>query len=687
MNSRVGIYASLLLLLVHLAAGQAVAGASDTAVVYFYYKWADPPRQPGGPGVVEVGFYTKTKLVDLSVALIPRCGWVKPLEAYRALEAGPGASTARLVLAVERLNATCPAALVWRWRFTEPGLGQGGEHIEHVDIYVPAVPEAEAWVSGAAVYGLPAAVNLTVVLRGALGGEARLEASGARVLWPGSAVALRPGVNIIPLRLVAESYTPTVKVAVDAADAAGRFYTREIYLQIPVAPPPAVQLQADRPALAPGTLNYVNVTVAVPSGADGVAYLTVAGGSASRSIYVIEVRGGVGRGVVDVVPTSQTVQLRAEVYYTVGGVLRREEAVLTLATTPAAAMARVSAAPGVLVRGVVNNVTLSIAAPGAFNASVYPEGAASAGPTPLTVSGVNEARAVARLIPQGQSVRLRVVVSSQRWSEEHVVELPVVGGEAFLILPSKSAVAAGRGDVVPIRIYYIGRASRIDAYVVVTSRYSPPLLQKVGLVPGGYAVVNYTVDVPLTAAGPVEITCDVYYTTPEGFGGQERKIVELAVVREPRVKIASIDVAPRNPEAGRPVSLAVTLHNSGFATAYNVEVRLSAPGAAAIIGEAYLGQIQPQQSTATSLLLNATAPGNYTAVIQLRYMDEAGQIYTENATVTLAVKSRAQPLGEAAISGPGLAALAAVAAALVAAAAIAKRRGRQKTELVKKSSD
>jgi len=75
-------------------------------------------------------------------------------------------------------------------------------------------------------------------------------------------------------------------------------------------------------------------------------------------------------------------------------------------------------------------------------------------------------------------------------------------------------------------------------------------------------------------------------------------------------------------------------------------------------------------------------------VVDKVYINAAtARIYTENATVTLAVKSRAYPPSEAANPGPGLAALAAVAAALVAAAAIAKRRGRQKTELVKKSSD
>jgi hypothetical protein len=58
---------------------------------------------------------------------------------FRAAELGPGAVTVRVSLWAGRFNVSCPALVVYRWRYVDRGsaLDGGGEVVESVALYIP----------------------------------------------------------------------------------------------------------------------------------------------------------------------------------------------------------------------------------------------------------------------------------------------------------------------------------------------------------------------------------------------------------------------------------------------------------------------------------------------------------------------------------------------------------------------
>jgi len=144
----------LLLLLAAFVSAQVVAG--DRGVIFLGSVWESPPRADG-VGVLDLMFFLRERHIDVSVEVRPLCGFVDVVSGFRAAELGPGAVTVKASLWAGRFNVSCPAVVVYRWRYVDRGsaLDGGGEVVESVALYIPPAPELSVTASGIAVLGGP----------------------------------------------------------------------------------------------------------------------------------------------------------------------------------------------------------------------------------------------------------------------------------------------------------------------------------------------------------------------------------------------------------------------------------------------------------------------------------------------------------------------------------------------------
>ena len=667
----------LLLLLAVFVSAQAVAG--DRGVIFLGSVWESPPGTDG-VGVLGLMFFLRERHIDVSVGVRPLCGFVDVVSGFRAAELGPGAVTVRVSLWAGRFNVSCPAVVVYRWRYVDRGsaLDGGGEVVESVALYIPPAPELSVSASGVAVLGVPSVVNVSVALRGVRGGILRVAGDGVKVLSQHTAVPAGPGVFSIPLVVLAESPSPSLTVSFEGVDASGQpvRLTSTAFLQ--TAPRPVVVVSAS-PAQIPGGGGRLNVTVELPGPYDGVAYLRFAGAAAGSSVYVVELRRGRGSASVFVVPTSDVVEVRAEVQYVVGGVVVSESSSLYLPVLrqPAAGRAKVSVSPALLASGVVNDVAVSVSAPGGFNASVVFENAAVDKAMPYIFGGFGNATARFGVVPLGRSVAATVEVWGGGWREVYRVELPVAEGGVFVVKPLADEVPAGPSSSLLVSVMYTG-LERVRAVLFLSSPVSPTAVYELELDPQRPVVVNYSMSIPAHQGGVVRVDYEIYYTTQRGAAGRSAGSFSVSARQRPHVALSSVEVSPRRPVAGSPFFVVVTLYNSGFAEAYNINVTVaSAEGFAPVTStRQVVSRLAPQDASVVSFGFNATGPLAGNVTVHVEYVDAYGRRYSDEAVIPVAVYAR-QPEQRGNSSGwAGLAVLAAVAAVLLVAALRGGRKGR-----------
>ena len=667
----------LLLLLAVFASAQVVAG--DRGVIFLGSVWESPPRADG-VGVLDLMFFLRERHIDVSVEVRPLCGFVDVVSGFRATELGPGAVTVKASLWAGRFNVSCQALVVYRWRYVDRGsaLDVGGEVVESVTLYIPPAPELSVSASGVAVLGVPSVVNVSVALRGVRGGILRVAGDGVKVLSPHAAVPAGPGVFSTPLVVLAESPSPSLTVSFEGVDASGQPVRLSSTAFLQTAPRPVVVVSAS-PAQIPGGGGRLNVTVELPGPYDGVAYLRLAGAAAGSSVYVVELRRGRGSASVFVVPTSDVVGVRAEVQYVVGGVVVSESSSLYLPVLrqQAAGRAKVSVSPALLASGVVNDVAVTVSAPGGFNASVVFENAAVDKAMPYIFGGFGNATARFGVVPLGRSVAATVEVWGGGWREVYRVELPVAEGGVFVVKPLADEVPAGSSSSIPVSVVYTG-LERVRAVLFLSSPVSPTAVYELELDPQRPVVVNYSMSIPAHQGGVVRVDYEIYYTTQRGAAGRSAGSFSVSARQRPHVALSSAEVSPSRTVAGSPFFVVVTLYNGGFAEAYNINVTVaSAEGFAPVTStRQVVSRLAPQEASVVSFGFNATSPLAGNVAVRVEYVDAYGRRYSDEAVIPVAVYAR-QPEQRGYSSGwAGLAALAAVAAVLLVVALRGGRKGR-----------
>ncbi len=658
---------------------QVVTGGGDRGVVFLGSMWESPPRV-GGVGVLDLMFFLRERHIDVTVEVRPLCGFVEAVSGFRATELGPGAVAVKVSLWAGRFNVSCSALVVYRWRYVDRGaaLGDGGEVVEPITLSIPPAPGLSISVSGVAVLGVPSVVNVSVTLRGVRGGILRVAGDGVKVLSPHVEALAGPGVFSTSLVVLAESPSPSLAVSFEGVDAAGQPVRLSSAAFLPTAPRPAV-VAAASPAQIPGRGGRVNVTVQLPGPYDGVAYIRFIGAAAGFSVYVVDLRGGRGSASVFVVPTSDVVEVRAEVQYVVGGVVRSEQVSLYLPVLrqPVAGRAKVSISPALLASGVVNDVAVSVSAPGGFNASVVFENAAVDRAMPYIFGGFGNATARFGVVPLGRSVAAVVEVWGGDWRESYRVELPVAEGGAFVVKPLTNEVPAGSTSSLPISVMYTGLEA-VRAVLFLSSPVSPTAVYELELSPQKPVVVNYSMSIPAHQSGVVKVDYEIYYATQRGAAGRSTGSFFISAYQKPRVALLSAEVSPRRPTAGSPFFVVLSLYNGGFAEAYNINVTVSPIEGLVPVTPTrqVVGRLAPQGTSVASFGFNATGPlvGNVT--VRVEYVDAYGRKYLDDVAIPIAVYARQSEKQGGSPGWTGLAALAAVAAVLLVVALKGGRKAR-----------
>jgi hypothetical protein len=646
---------------------QVMVDASERGVVFLGYFWESPPGVDK-PGVLNLMFYLRERHIDVSVNVRPLCGFVEEVSGFRAATLGPGAVSVKVSLWAKRFNATCAASVVYRWRYVDRGfsLAGGGEAVEIIQLHIPPLPELYVSASGVAVLGMPSAINVSVSLRGVRGGVLRLVGEGAEVLSPTADMPVGPGAFTFSALVIAESPSPHLSVVFEGVDASGRLLKLSSLIPIQTSPPPVALVMAS-PARLASTGGFVNITVLLPGAYDGVANIRFVDASANSSVYVAEIRGGRGSASMFVIPTADAVEARVEVHYVVYGVVKTEHHSLRIPVlpSPGAGVARLAVSPSLLVGGVVNDVYISVSAPGRFNASLVIDDAAVDKAMPYLFGGVGNVTVRLGVMPLGRSVTARLEVWGSEWRESYRVVLPVADGGAFVVKPLVNKVPAGSVAHIPVSILYTG-LEQVHAVLIFSSPASATAVYELDLSPQRPVVVNYSISIPATQAGAIKVDYEIYYSTYRSVGRSAGSFY-ISTYQEPRVEVLSVEVSPRRPVAGSPFFVMFTLYNSGFAEAYNINVTLSAPEEVSPVTSMrqIVGRLAPQESAVVSFGLNATAHLASSLTARIEYVDAYGQRYVK--TVAVPITSYAQQTHQSRGQGEwaGLVVLVVIAAVLL----------------------
>jgi mRNA-degrading endonuclease toxin of MazEF toxin-antitoxin module len=159
------------------------------------------------------------------------------------------------------------------------------------------------------------------------------------------------------------------------------------------------------------------------------------------------------------------------------------------------------------------------------------------------------------------------------------------------------------------------------------------------------AIYHMSAD-PTISSGFVPVGVRFSYTDINGLGYNDSSTFNIQVVAKPDVRVGAfaLSVAPLRPGISSVLSL--TLINVGGDRAYDVSVAVS--GQSFLRGGSinYLGSIASSGvATAQFFLsvLNTTAVGSYSLVLNIHYSDVVGNQYNKSADYTMGVESFAPP--------------------------------------------
>lgn len=132
--------------------------------------------------------------------------------------------------------------------------------------------------------------------------------------------------------------------------------------------------------------------------------------------------------------------------------------------------------------------------------------------------------------------------------------------------------------------------------------------------------------------GTYEFTFNTIYP-----GGTDTQTFHIPVIGVPNLEIAGVTFDPESVKANQALTIAVRFENTGTAEAKSVKVSMNNP---TIIGqkEDYLGSMDiDDTSSAVFDIYSQALAGEYTLNMEVRFMDEYGNSYSDLFAVTLPV--------------------------------------------------
>ncbi|MFN3804503.1 MAG: hypothetical protein ACK4SY_05565 [Pyrobaculum sp.] len=643
-------------------------------------QWVELPKFPGDVGVLRLSFYLSSQYVDVTISLTPRCLELTPLDEARLPAAGPGVFSANIKVRASALDVMCPAVVTLdaRYRLSGGSLVDGISKWEAVEIYIPPYPTAEVYVRGVAHLGLPTNVTLAIRSPYGLAGVLAVEGQGARVLQPRGPVALNGSHVEIPVALIADTPTPALRVTIQSRDWLGSPVTLSFLTPVATAPAPSPLVVVTPGVLYGNRYNRVNLSVLLPLAVDGEAVVTTSGGAMSQSSVSIPIRGGRGAATVEVYPTSPVVTFNVQLSYSVAGVVKTDAAAVSAAVQQGlGGVAQVEVRPSRLIAGVVNNVTLAVAAPGVFNASISVSNAAVDKATPYFFSGRDRAAVQMLITPLStQPVVFTVSIYHGGGVEQYVATLPVSSSSIFTITATPSVIHTGGNRTIAANIVNSGDFVVQKAVVtispgvhtVVAPTYS---YQVERLAPLQQVSLPISFIAPATLSGAVPFVYSIVYTTELGTVGTAQGTFYIQALQVPAVEVTNVAVVPQTPELYKTFFISVTVVNKGYSPVASLQVEAQTPpGVKAVTPTYFAGQLDAQQSASIPMSFNATSPGAHQLRLVVTYTDPYGNRHAVVRNVTIVVTNgttapadmQRQPQAQYAIAAGVVAAAGAAAA-------------------------
>ena len=632
-----------------MAYSQATVGLTPSVdYLWLGAKWSQVPKYPGDVGIVTLSYYLSNQYVDVSVYINPKCPYLTPLETARLPSAGPGIVTVALKVTASALNVTCPVNVVLDARYKAAGssLTDGMVKVDYAEIYIPPYPTAEVSTRGVAYIGLPSAITLIVKSPYLLTASLSVQGQGARVLSPTGQYAVNSTYSEIPVILIADAYSASLLVTIQARDWLGNPVTLTYAVPVAAAPTPPPVLYVSPTILYLNKYNRVNLTIQLPVAADGLAVVTASGAVMPQSSITIPIKNGRGSGEVEVYPVANAVVFTAQVTYQTSDVSKTDQISATVAVQQTVGgIAKVVVKPSRLIAGVTNNVTLIASAPGPFNVSVAVSNAAVDKPQPFYFSGLDSASVSLLITPiSNQPVTIAVSIYHSSGVDQYTINLPVTSSSIFTVIPTPSIVKSGGNHTVVVTVINSGDVAVQKAVVTISPASGNVLAStytfQIGrLAPLDSVHLPISFIVPATYSGTIAFTYNIVYTTELGATGSAQGTFYLQALQTPAVNITSVTVVPTVPEPRRTFYISLTVVNKGFAAVSNLQVEAKLPrGIRPVTSPIYFaGQLDPQQTATIPLSFNATAPGQYQIELTISYTDQYGNYYTIPYTVTINV--------------------------------------------------
>lgn len=178
-----------------------------------------------------------------------------------------------------------------------------------------------------------------------------------------------------------------------------------------------------------------------------------------------------------------------------------------------------------------------------------------------------------------------------------------------------------------------------DANIVPVGEYSAPYLA--GLARTKEADFSFDMQVlPMALGGLHTMTITIAYESSNNVAYTETAAFRVTVDQPILFSHDKVEL-PKNITSGESFSLPVNAYNTGLTTIYNVKCSLEVPGL--IAASAYLGNLEPQQSSDKAMSVfattidSATKYGTTYGACVFTYEDANGEQYQENVDVKIEI--------------------------------------------------
>ncbi|HDI74939.1 MAG TPA: hypothetical protein ENF55_03185 [Thermoprotei archaeon] len=215
-----------------------------------------------------------------------------------------------------------------------------------------------------------------------------------------------------------------------------------------------------------------------------------------------------------------------------------------------------------------------------------------------------------------------------------VKQLYATSGGLLYLIPSPSTVYSGRESLVKLKIVNAGEVDLQD----ITVRFIPSstlilnttLVKISELKASSETSVKVLLLVPQMASGPQTVNYEIMYKTSEGTIGREAGTIVFNVLAVPELRVISFDAVPSEPKVNKPVTVSITILNTGASSANNLNISLVLPKELTALRRSsmFIGRLEPQIPSSTAFSITASKPGEYFLKFVIEYTDAYGKKYT-----------------------------------------------------------